>query len=881
MRPRGLLLLASAGLVTVSPLAHAQSPQTAPATIDFERRAADLVGKMTLEEKASQVVDIAPAITRLGVPAYNWWSEGLHGVARAGEATVFPQAIGLAATWDVPLVRRTAATIADEFRAKYVQTLKPDGSSDKYRGLTVWSPNVNIFRDPRWGRGQETYGEDPYLTSRFGVAFIQGLQGDDPGQPKTIASIKHFAVHSGPEANRHREDVRPSPRDFEDTYLPAFKAALVEGKAQGLMCAYNAVDGIPACGSPLLATLVRDEWGFKGHIVSDCAAIADFFKEDAHRYTRTPEEAAAAALNAGTDLFCAEFGHNKSADPKIVVNAVRQGFVAETVLDTTVKRLMEARLRLGILKDAPPSPYATIPATLNDTPGHALLSLEAARASMVLLKNEGLLPLKQAPKKIVVIGPNAESVDALVGNYNGTPSAPVTLRAGLAERFPNSNVTFVEGTGHVGAPLKLVPASTFCADAECKVKGLKVEEFKGTALAGKPVRTAMGEDVTFSWGRPLRQERTSSIRWTGFVTPQDTGPYRFKLDGDGGYRILIDGREVVNAWDAAEPAMIADGEITLTAGKRYPVSVEAIQSGSRGTQRLLWSNFSEREEAALKAASDADLIVFAGGLTAKLEGEEMRVAAKGFAGGDRTSIDLPEPQEALLKRLHATGKPVVLVLMNGSALSVNWADKNLPAIVEAWYPGGNGGRAVAELIAGDFSPSGRLPVTFYKSADQLPAFGDYAMAGRTYRYFSGEPLYRFGHGLSYTRFAYSGAKAEARVVQAGAPARVTVRVTNTGSRDGHEVVQLYTSRSLPGAPIRSLAGFQRVFLKRGGSRVVEFTLAPESVSIVQQDGQRSIQPGPVSVWVGGGQESSALGQRLQLRVKGTKQLASAQDRRAR
>jgi beta-glucosidase len=880
MLPDKLFLLASAGLVTVSSLAHAAGSNPIP-PIDFERRATDLVGWMTLEEKASQVVDVAPAIPRLGIPAYNWWSEGLHGVARAGEATVFPQAIGLAATWDVPLVHRTAETIADEFRAKYIQTLKPDGSSDKYRGLTVWSPNVNIFRDPRWGRGQETFGEDPFLTSRFGVAFIQGLQGDTPEQPKTIASVKHFAVHSGPEANRHREDVHPSAHDLEDTYTPAFKAAVVEGKALGLMCAYNAIDGVPACGSPLLANLIRDEWGFKGHVVSDCAAIADFFKEDAHRYTRTPEEAAAAALKAGTDLFCAEFGLNKSADTKIVVNAVRQGLLPEAVLDTSVKRLMEARLRLGILKDAPASPYASIPATRNDTPEHGELSLEAARASMVLLKNDGLLPLKQTPKKIVVIGPNAESVDALVGNYNGTPSAPVTLRAGLAERFPNSNVTFIEGTGHVGAPLKVVPASAFCADAACTAKGLKLEEFKGTALSGKPVRTETAQNVSFSWGRPMRQDRTSSIRWSGLVTPQDTGPYRFKLDGDGGYRILIDGREVVNAWDAAEPAMIADGEITLTAGKRYTVVVEAIQSGNRGDQRLQWSNFSEREDAALKAAADADLIVFAGGLTAKLEGEEMRVAAKGFAGGDRTSIDLPEPQEALLKRLHATGKPVVLVLANGSALSVNWADKNLPAIIEVWYPGGNGGRAVAELIAGDYNPSGRLPVTFYKSADQLPAFSDYSMAGRTYRYFSGEPLYRFGHGLSYTRFAYAGAKAGARVVRAGQPARVSVRVTNVGPRDGHEVVQLYTSRSVPGAPIRSLAGFQRVFLKKGESREVAFTLAPESVSVVQQDGQRLIQPGEVSVWVGGGQEGSAAGQRFQFAVKGTARLPSAQDRRGR
>jgi beta-glucosidase len=875
------MLCAAAGLsmvslVSLDPLSAQPGPAeqraSIPAVSDVPARAAWLVGQMTLEEKAGQIKHQAPAIPRLGIPAYDWWSEGLHGVARAGEATVFPQAIGLAATFDTPLVHRVADTIATEFRAKYVVTRGADGSSGQYRGLTVWSPNVNIFRDPRWGRGQETFGEDPYLTSRFGVAFIKGLQGEDPARPKTVAVVKHFAVHSGPEANRHRENVTPSPHDLEDTYLPAFKAAVQEARVEGVMCAYNAIDGIPACATPMLNGLVRKDWGFTGHVVSDCAAIADFFKEDAHRYSRTPEEAAAAAIKGGTDLFCAEFGLNKSSDAQVIVRAVRQGLLSEAALDRAVIRLMEVRLRLGILADAPASPHAAIPPGANDTPQHAALALETARASLVLLKNDGLLPLKRAPRKIAVIGPNADSVDSLVGNYNGTPSAPVTLLAGLKSRFPDTRISFIEGTGHVGAPLKPVPADVLCIDAACSMRGVKVEEFAGTALSGKPVRIGTDSEIKFSWGRPTRQDRSSSLRWTGFITPQETGPYRFKLNGEGGYRIFVDGKEVVNAWDAAEPAMIADGEIRLDAGKRYAIRVEAIQSGNRGDHRLIWSNFSQREDAAIASTTDADLIIFAGGLTARLEGEEMRVAADGFAGGDRTSLDLPAPQQQLLERLHATGKPVVLVLMNGSAMGVNWADKNLPAVVEAWYPGGVGGRAIAELIAGDFSPSGRLPLTFYKSVAQLPDFGDYSMANRTYRYFTGTPLYPFGHGLSYTRFAYAAPRVSGPV-RAGHPVDVSVEVANRGERDGHEVVQLYVTRPGPGAPLKSLAGFQRVFLKRGETRRLRFTLAPEAFSVVTPEGTREVASGAAVLWIGGGQPSPAVsGQTLRLTVAGRARL---------
>ncbi len=825
----------------------ASAQQAPPQSID--QRAAAIVARMTLDEKAGQLRHKASAIPRLAIPQYNWWSEGLHGVARAGTATVFPQAIGLAATFDAPLIGRVADTIGTEFRAKYVETRLPDGGSEGYRGLTVWSPNINIFRDPRWGRGQETFGEDPFLTARIGVAFIRGLQGSDPAQFKTIATAKHFAVHSGPESDRHREDVHPSPHDLEDTYLPAFRAAITEGNAQAVMCAYNAVDAVPACGSPLLASRIRGDWGFTGHIVSDCAAIADFFRPEAHLYSKTPEAAVAAALNAGTDLICADFDANRGDDPQVIVRAVRQGLVTEAVVDRAARRLVAARLSLGLFDPPGTGPYAGITKADNDTPAHRQLSTEVARASLVLLKNNGLLPLKTAPRRIAVIGPNADSVDALVGNYNGTPSDPVTVLTGLKQRFPEARIDYVEGTGLVGPPLAAVPDAALCRDATCSTRGVTVEEFAGTALAGKPTRVAADTGVRFGWGSPTRAERSSSIRWSGFVVPTETGPYRFRLNSDAGYRIRIDGKELVNAWDAGDPAAITDGEVTLRAGQRYPIAVEAIQTGSRGEQQLMWSSFAQRETAAVTAARDADLVVFVGGLTAKLEGEEMRVEAAGFAGGDRTSIDLPAPQQALLERLHATGKPVVLVLMNGSALAVNWADRTLPAIVEAWYPGETGGRAVADLIAGDFSPSGRLPVTFYKGVDQLPPFKDYAMGARTYRYFAGTPLYPFGHGLSYTRFAY----AKPVVARVGDGASVTVAITNSGSRAGDEVAQLYLSHATAGAPIRALAGMQRVSLKPGETRSVRFALDARALSLVDSQGKRRVTPGTVDIWVGGGQ----------------------------
>lgn len=689
-----------------------------------------LISRMTLEEKAGQLGNAAPAIPRLGVPEYNWWNEGLHGVARAGIATVFPQAIGMAATWDTRQMHRTADVISTEFRAKYVATLHQDGGSDWYQGLTIWSPNINIFRDPRWGRGQETYGEDPFLTAHMAVAFITGLQGDDPTYLKTIATSKHFAVHSGPESTRHVIDVHISAHDLEDTYLPAFRATVEEGKVQSVMCAYNSLDGQPACANPmLLEQHLRKDWGFKGYVVSDCGAAADIYLPpgQGHHFAPTPEKAVADAFQAGMDVICGDYRNNMNTEQEPIVKAVRDGLLPESTVDRALTRLFTARIELGMFDSPGRNPYAKIPATDNDTPAHRQAALRMAEESLVLLKNTGhLLPLAHAPAHIAVIGPNAANLDALVGNYNGTPSHPVTVLDGIRQRFPRSQVTYVEGTGLIGPPTPVSPATS--------------------------------------------------------------------------------------------------------------------------------------ANAAIAAAKGADVVIFVAGLSPRIEGEEMKVHAVGFSGGDRTSLDLPGPQRELLQRVQALGKPVVLVLMNGSALAVNWADRHIPAIVEAWYPGEEGGAAVAALLAGDFSPAGRLPVTFYKSVDQLPAFDDYSMSNRTYRYFKGEALYPFGFGLSYTSFKYANARVSKPSISPGEPVTISVDVTNSGDRAGDEVVELYlTHRGVAGAPQRALKGLDRIHLARGEKRQVDFTLRDTDLATVGESGKRRIVPGVVNVWIGGGQPANRPG----------------------
>ena len=848
-------------------LSAAQNPSDQPPyknpSLPLDQRVNDLVSRMTTEEKISQLGHTADAVPRLGIPEYNWWNEGLHGVARAGIATVFPQAIGLAATFDEPLMHQVATVISTEFRAKYNADMHKDGSTEWYHGLTVWSPNINIFRDPRWGRGQETYGEDPYLTSRMGIAFVTGLQGDDPKYLKTVATSKHFAVHSGPEPTRHTVDVQASRHDMADTYLPAFRATVMEGKAGSVMCAYNSLNGQPACANEMLLTEhLRNAWKFQGYVVSDCAAVTDVFQ--GHHFTKTMEEGVAAALKAGTDLICGSPQTRVKTEREAALKAVQEGLLSQEDLDRAMRRLFTARFRLGMFDPPSMVPYSKITASENDSEAHRQLALRTARESIVLLKNkDNFLPLKRTYGTIAVIGPNADSLDALVGNYNGTPSKPVTVLAGIRKRFPQSKVVYVEGTGLIGPVTNAIPTTALFTDKSRQQHGLKGEYFSNTNLDGQPTMTRVDKTVDFRWGFSGVSEQLSknySVRWTGILVPSETADYLIGFSGQDGYRVWLDDNVVVEDWTAHRPATVQTKQIRLEKDHPYALKIEYFQTIRGAEARLLWGIPAQEREQMIATVRKADLVVMVLGLTARIEGEEMNVHAEGFSGGDRTSIDLPGPQEELLKSVHAIGKPVVLVLMNGSALAVNWADENIPAILNAWYPGEEGGTAVAGALAGDFSPGGRLPVTFYKSIDQLPAFEDYSMAKRTYRYFDGEPLYPFGYGLSYTSFSYSNARVDNTNVAADGPAKISVDVANTGAMPGDEVVELYLTHSgVPGAPLRALKGFQRIHLTRGQKKTVSFTIRDRDLSVVDESGKHRIVPGTVKVWIGGGQPVARAG----------------------
>ncbi|MBV8859129.1 MAG: glycoside hydrolase family 3 C-terminal domain-containing protein [Acidobacteria bacterium] len=832
----------------------AQTPDYLNPRLPIEQRVADLVSRMTLEEKVAQMMNKAPAIERLNVPAYDWWNEALHGVAYAGHATVFPQAIGLGATWDEELVKSVATAVSDEARAKYNDAVRRDFRK-RFYGLTFWSPNINIFRDPRWGRGQETYGEDPYLTSRLGVAFVRGMQGDDPKYLKTIATPKHYAVHSGPESLRHTFDARPPERDLAETYLPAFRAAVVEGKAGSVMCAYNSLNGEPLCASPrMLKEILRGRWGFTGYVVSDCDAVADIYKK--HNFKQTEEEGVAAAVKTGTDLTC---GYEYRALPA----ALKQGLITEAEIDTAVKRLFEARFRLGMFDPAESNPYARIPLEVNDSAVHRELAARAARESIVLLKNErNALPLRKDLKSIAVIGPNADSLEVLLGNYHGIPSKWVTPLEGIRRKLsPQTRVNYALGTTLTGDAILPVPASALFQDKEKTARGLKAEYFDNKDLQGAPVATRVDEQLNFDWftDAPVAGINTDnfSARWTGYFVPPVSGTYQLGARADDGVRVFLDDRLFVENWRDGGLKSLTK-EVTLEAGRAYKLRVEYYERYASATAKLVWGppglNDSLRAEA-LKAARESDVVVLALGLAPSLEGEEMDVQVKGFSGGDRTSLNLPDAQEDLLKAVAATGKPVVLVLLNGGALAVNWAQGNVPAIVEAWYPGEEGGAALADVLLGDYNPAGRLPVTFYKSVEQLPPFEDYRMQGRTYRYFKGEPLYPFGHGLSYTTFRYDDLKLGAKRYRAGRNVELSVEVQNTGARAGDEVVQLYVTNAEGSAPVpaRALKGVRRISLKPGEKRRVNFTLTPRDLSLVDERGRRLLEPGEFRVSVGGKQ----------------------------
>ncbi|MDR2970134.1 MAG: glycoside hydrolase family 3 C-terminal domain-containing protein [Tannerellaceae bacterium] len=678
-----------------------------------EERIEDLLGRLTVEEKVQQMMNQTPAIERLGIPPYDWWNEALHGVARAERATVFPQAIALAATFDEEALLETFQMVSDEARAKYHRYQK-DGEYDRYKGLTFWTPNINIFRDPRWGRGMETYGEDPFLTERMGLAVVKGLQGDDPNYFKTHACVKHYAVHSGPEWNRHEYNAESTPRDLWTTYLPAFEALVKEGNVQEVMCAYNRFEGTPCCSSDkLLTDILRNDWGYDHILLSDCGAIDDFWKKD----TRTPRhethpDAASASADAvltGTDLEC-------GSSYRALMDGLEKGLITEDQLDVSLRRLLKGRFELGMFDPDERVPFAQIPYSVVGSAKHAAQALDMARKSIVLLKNgNGILPLSKEIRKIAVVGPNAADSTMLWANYNGFPDRTVTILDGIRNKLPDAEVIYELGCTH----------------------------------------TESNDD--------------------------------------------------------------------------YQATASKIKE------------------------ADADVIIFVGGISPRLEGEEMPVDAEGFRKGDRTDIEIPKVQKELVKALkETTGKPVVYVLCTGSALALNWEDGNLDAVVNAWYGGQEAGTAVADVLFGDYNPGGRLPVTFYKSADQLPDFEDYKMAGRTYRYMTQTPLYPFGYGLSYTTFDYRNGKLSADKTGKDQPVTFTVDLSNTGKTDGDEVLQLYVAYpDHPEEPVKALKAFRRVHVKAGSTEQISISLQPETFRTFDDQTQTmAVRPGNYRILYG-------------------------------
>ncbi len=835
-------------------------------SLPIDVRVNDLVSRMTLEEKVSQMVNSAPAIERLQIPAYNWWNECLHGVARAGLATVFPQAIGLAAMWNEDFMYDIATIISTEARAKHHEFLR-QGERGIYKGLTFWSPNINIFRDPRWGRGMETYGEDPYLTGRMGVAFVKGLQGNDPKYLKVVATPKHYAVHSGPEPDRHHFDARISERDLRETYLPAFRAGIIEANAYSVMGAYNRYMGIPCCAHEgLLTKILRDEWGFKGYVVSDCGAIADIFQH--HGYTATGPEAAAVAVKAGCELNC---GHIYP----MLVEAVQKGHITEKEIDVAVKRLFDARFRLGMFDPPENVPYAQIKYEMNDAEPHQKMALRAAHESITLLKNQNhFLPLKKDLKAIAVVGPNALATDIMYGNYNGFPSKVVSPVDGIrAKVTPQTTVYYEPGCNHTDAAEIFNPVPAACLkpiDAKPNQKGLTGEYFKNQELTGNPVLTRIDSMIYFTRVERLAIQETGpenfSVRWQGKLVPEVSGNYTLAITGDDGFRLYFEDRLVIDVWQR-QGSNTEKYEVKLNANQEYKVKLEYYQARGRAAIQFDWSRADiDPIELAVAAAKKSEVVIMFGGLSPRLEGEEMKVEVEGFSGGDRTDIRLPRIQEELLKKLHATGKPVVLVLLNGSALAINWAEANLPAIIEAWYPGQAGGTAIADVIFGEYNPAGRLPVTFYASVDQLPPFDDYNMKNRTYRYFTGEPLYVFGHGLSYTNFDYLNLSAP-KTARTKENLNIRVKIKNSGKFDGDEVVQLYIKHKdskLP-QPIKALKGFKRIHFKKGETKNIDIPLKIDELAYWDEVNKKyKVEAGKYEIQIGASSKDIRLIQEIEV-----------------
>lgn len=841
-----LFAAVSAGCLSVS----AQTYPFQDVSLSVEERVNDITSRMTLQEKADQLLYTAPAIPRLGIPSYNWWNEALHGVARAGFATVFPQSITIANSWDEGLMYNVANAISDEARAKYHE-FQRRGKRGIYQGLTFWSPNINIFRDPRWGRGHETYGEDPFLTARMGCQFVRGMQGDDPKYLKTVATAKHYAVHSGPEPLRHAFNAKVSEVDLRETYLPAFRALVVDAGVYSVMGAYNMFRDYPCCANPILYGILRNEWGFKGYIVSDCWAISDFYMFN--KYSKDPAEAAAQAVKAGTDLEC-------GVDYKHLIEAIDRKLLTEADIDRAVKRVFTARFKLGMFDPDDKVQYAQIPFFVNCSDYNNNLARVAAQKSIVLLKNsDNILPLKKDIRKLAVIGPNADNFESLIGNYNGIAKDPVTVLKGICNKVkPDTKIIYAEGSDLAEGihNLQIIPSRYL--QAPDGTQGALGEYYDNTEMKGTPVFSRIDDRIDFYWEHlsPYYKipDDNFGVKWTTFLTPPETGIYSLGSWGSSAYEVFLDGDLIISEKNEHH-AFHKEHRVNLTEGKKYKIEVFYRNYAGDADMKLLWARPRTTMLAdAIEAAKEADAVILVLGLSQRLEGEEMSIKIDGFLGGDRTNLNLPSTQEKLLDAVAATGKPVIVILMNGGALSVNNAQEKAAAILLAGYPGQQGGNAVADVLFGDYNPAGRLPVTYYKSIDQIPAFENYDMNGKTYRFFSQEPLYPFGYGLSYTSFTYSSLKFPQRAV-AGEKVKVSVTVKNSGSRDGEEVVQLYLTdvKASTPRPIRQLEGFTRIFLKKGESKTVDFVIEPRQFSIINDKKVRVIEPGYFAITVGGKQ----------------------------
>ena len=822
--------------------------------LPVDKRVKDLVSRLTLEEKVAQMLNAAPAINRLGIPAYDWWNETLHGVARTPyKVTSYPQAIAMAATWDTSALKLMAEYSAIEGRAIHNKSIELNKTGDRYVGLTYWTPNINIFRDPRWGRGQETYGEDPYLTAKLGAAFVRGLQGNDKKYLLAAACAKHFAVHSGPEPSRHADNFNPSACDLWDTYLPAFKELITKAGVAGVMCAYNAVNTQPCCGNDLLMNdILRKQWKFTGYVTSDCWAIDDFF-----RYHKTHKDASTAAVDAvihGTDLECGQTVY------KTLVEAVKNGLIKESQLDLSITRLFMIRYRLGMFDPPALVKYAQIPFSVLEAPTHKALALKMAQESVVLLKNENnTLPLSRKIKKIAVVGPNADNTIAVLGNYNGTPSKAISILQGIKDKLgTNAEVIYEKAVNFTNDTLLMLKdiSNLYQYDGQ---PGIKAEYFDNEKLEGIPVLIKIEKEINHVWQEGEKPYSivpafNFSARYTTFIVAEKNEVMSFETEANDGYRVSVNDSILVNAWDRNRWGSRIF-RLPVKKGNSYKIEMTFHQAEGFASVKFSAGTFVKTDFNTLaQRLKDVDAIIYAGGISPQLEGEEMPVNVPGFNGGDRTTIMLPAVQTELLKVLQQTGKPVVFVMLTGSAIAIPWEDKNIPAIINAWYGGQSAGTAVADVLFGDYNPSGRLPVTFYKNDSDLPGFADYSMTGRTYRFFKGEALYPFGYGLSYTTFQYSNMKV-APSLKKGSSAKVTVTVKNTGGRDGEEVVQLYLAFETIAktVPARALKGFQRISLKSGQSKMVAFVLTPEQLSLVRENGKQYQSSGKVIISTGGGQ----------------------------